>query len=251
LGCKGPKHDKPERGLATASGESYAAAWCSQNAARVAGFYSLDGSLRVNADPPAVGRDAIAGVVQGFMAAFPDMNVITDDIAIDGDQAVYRWTLVGTNTGPGGTGNGFTSAVLKSGGSEQTDTLPSHAAISTVQSTNVNSNRASMEPPRQPSVNCTGSKLLQTGVADVEDVEELFSGCFDERSSLVSRMPVAVAADNTALVPFSTPTCCFRQLRIVHRDCSNLKDYFGSAGGRGHDFYEVLPVPCVLANTGP
>jgi predicted ester cyclase len=84
--------------------ESYTAAWCSQNAARVAGFYSLDGSLRVNADPTAVGRDAIAGVAQGFMAAFPDLKLIMDDIVVDGDQTVYRWTLVGTNTGPGGTG---------------------------------------------------------------------------------------------------------------------------------------------------
>jgi predicted ester cyclase len=84
--------------------ESYTAAWCSQNAARVAGFYSLDGSLRVNADPPVVGRDAIAGVAQGFMAAFPDLKVIMDEIVVDGDQTVYRWTLVGTNTGPGGTG---------------------------------------------------------------------------------------------------------------------------------------------------
>jgi predicted ester cyclase len=84
--------------------ENYTAAWCSQNAARVAGFYSLDGSLRVNADPPAVGRDAIAGVAQGFMAAFRDLKVIMDDIVVDGDQTVYRWTLVGTNTGPGGTG---------------------------------------------------------------------------------------------------------------------------------------------------
>jgi uncharacterized protein (TIGR02246 family) len=84
--------------------ESYTAAWCSQDAARVAGFYSLDGLLRVNADATAVGRDAIAAVAQGFMAAFADLKVIMDDIAVDGDQTVYRWTLVGTNTGPGGTG---------------------------------------------------------------------------------------------------------------------------------------------------
>ena len=80
----------------------YTAAWCSQDAARVAGFYSLDGLLRVNADATAVGRDAIAAVAQGFMAAFADLKVIMDDIAVDGDQTVYRWTLVGTNTGPGG-----------------------------------------------------------------------------------------------------------------------------------------------------
>jgi uncharacterized protein (TIGR02246 family) len=68
--------------------ESYTAAWCSQKAARVASFYSLDGSLRVNGDPTAVGRDAIAGVAQGFMAAFPDLKVIMDDIVVDGDQTV-------------------------------------------------------------------------------------------------------------------------------------------------------------------
>jgi predicted ester cyclase len=84
--------------------EGYTAAWCSQNPARVAGFYSPDGSLRVNADPPAVGRDAITAVAQGFMSDFPDMQVIMDDLVINGDQTVYHWTLIGTNTGPGGAG---------------------------------------------------------------------------------------------------------------------------------------------------
>ncbi len=27
-----------------------------------------------------------------------------DDVVIDGDRALYHWTLLGTNTGPGGTG---------------------------------------------------------------------------------------------------------------------------------------------------
>jgi hypothetical protein len=27
-----------------------------------------------------------------------------DDLLVEGDKAVYRWTLVGTNTGPGGAG---------------------------------------------------------------------------------------------------------------------------------------------------
>src|SRR3954467_11229622 len=38
------------------------------------------------------------------MVAFPDMRVLMDDLLMDGDKAEYRWTLVGTNTGPGGTG---------------------------------------------------------------------------------------------------------------------------------------------------
>lgn len=84
--------------------ERYTAAWSSQNAASVAAFYSADGSLRVNDRSPAVGRDAIAGVAQGFMTDFPDMKVFLDGLSAEGDQFVYRWTLLGTNAGPGGTG---------------------------------------------------------------------------------------------------------------------------------------------------
>jgi predicted ester cyclase len=58
----------------------------------------------VNEDDPAVGREAIAGVARSFMSAFPDLRVVMDELVVHGDQAVYRWTLTGTNTGPGGTG---------------------------------------------------------------------------------------------------------------------------------------------------
>ena len=82
----------------------YTAAWCSQNAARVAAFFSRDGSLRVNDDPPAVGRDAITQVAQSFMTAFPDLSVLMDDLLQRGDEVEYHWTLTGTNSGPEGTG---------------------------------------------------------------------------------------------------------------------------------------------------
>jgi steroid delta-isomerase-like uncharacterized protein len=85
--------------------ERYTAAWCSQNAARVAAFFSPNGSLRVNDAVPAVGRDAIRDVAHRFMSAFPDMVVTLDDMTIQGDRAIYRWTLTGTNTGPGGSGH--------------------------------------------------------------------------------------------------------------------------------------------------
>ena len=38
------------------------------------------------------------------MTAFPNMVVSMDDVSVDGHGAVFRWTLVGTNAGPGGTG---------------------------------------------------------------------------------------------------------------------------------------------------
>src|SRR5438552_4941932 len=111
--------------------------------------------------------------------------------------AGHSWVRTPVQAGPG---NAFTSAVLKSGGWEQTDLLASQAGISTVQNTCVNSNRASTSLRRQPSVNCTGSKLLLT------PVEKLFSECFDERSSLVSYWSsVAVGADITASAPFQHP----------------------------------------------
>lgn len=84
--------------------QGYTAAWCSQNAASVASFYSPEGSLSVNDGPPACGRAAIIEVAQGFMTAFPDMKVVMDELSVQGDKTVYRWTLTGTHTGPGGGG---------------------------------------------------------------------------------------------------------------------------------------------------
>jgi nuclear transport factor 2 (NTF2) superfamily protein len=82
----------------------YTSAWCSQNAARVAAFFSPSGSLSVNDGAAAVGRKAIEETVQSFMTAFPDLRVYLDNLAVVGDRVEYHWTLVGTNTGPGGTG---------------------------------------------------------------------------------------------------------------------------------------------------
>ena len=81
----------------------YAAAWCSQDAARVASFYAPNGSLTINGKAN-VGRAAITAAAQEFMTAFPDLVVRMDDLRVEGDRAVFRWTATGTNTGPGGTG---------------------------------------------------------------------------------------------------------------------------------------------------
>ena len=83
----------------------YAAAWCSQNAASVAAFFSPEGSLRINDGAPSVGRGAITKAAQDFMAAFPDMRVVMDDVRVKGNRIEFHWTLIGTNTGPGGTGH--------------------------------------------------------------------------------------------------------------------------------------------------
>ena len=83
----------------------YTAAWCSGRPESVAAFFSEEGSLRVNDDPPAVGRAAITSVAESFMMAFPDLRVVMDDLRLRGDEAEYHWTLTCTNSGPGGTGH--------------------------------------------------------------------------------------------------------------------------------------------------
>ena len=82
----------------------YTEAWCSQDPAQVADHYASTGSLTINGGTPAVGRAAITEVARSFMTAFPDMQVLMDDL-VAGDKGIeYHWNLIGTNTGPGGTG---------------------------------------------------------------------------------------------------------------------------------------------------
>ncbi len=82
----------------------YAEAWSSQKPRSVALFFSENGSLKVNAAAPAVGRAEIEEVALGFMSAFPDMRVSFDSLGADGERTLFYWTLTGTNTGPGGSG---------------------------------------------------------------------------------------------------------------------------------------------------
>ena len=90
---------------ATEFATRYTAAWCSQDPASVAAFFAEDGSLAVNEDAPAKGREAITAVAMGFMTTFPDMVLRMDGIEAQGDEFIYRWTLIGTNSGPDGNGN--------------------------------------------------------------------------------------------------------------------------------------------------
>lgn len=95
----------PDRDRLLDFARHYTEAWCSRDPARVAEHYAPEGSLTINGGTPAVGRAAVTEAARSFMTAFPDLQVLMDDLVIRDDVAEYRWTLVGTNTGPGGTGN--------------------------------------------------------------------------------------------------------------------------------------------------
>ena len=86
-------------------GNSYTEAWNSQNPSNVASFFSIDGSLSVNNDPPLTGREAITKFAKGFMTSFPDMKLIMDSLVTKSSRTDYHWTFLGTNSGPNGTGN--------------------------------------------------------------------------------------------------------------------------------------------------
>jgi len=96
-------HDSPIQLRDFAS--RYTEAWCSHDAALVASFFSPNGSLVINGGEPAVGRSAITEAAQGFMTDFPDLKVSMDDLLEHGEKVIYKWTLEGINTGPGGTGH--------------------------------------------------------------------------------------------------------------------------------------------------
>ena len=80
---------------------SYTDAWCSQDPARVAEHYAPGGTIAINGGTPT----EITEVVRSFMTAFPDIQVFMDDVVVKDEATEFHWTFVGTNTGPGGTGN--------------------------------------------------------------------------------------------------------------------------------------------------
>ena len=85
--------------------EGYTQAWCSRSGEAVASFFAGNATSIINAGEPTVGRPAIAEAMGAFFDDFPDLVLRMDDLRSRGNQAIYLWTLEGTNSGPGGTGN--------------------------------------------------------------------------------------------------------------------------------------------------
>ena len=79
----------------------YAKAWCSHHPEAVVAFYAKNAVIGVNDGAPA----PIEEVARSFMRDFPDMIVTFDKLEPRGNATAFHWTLTGTNTGPGGTGN--------------------------------------------------------------------------------------------------------------------------------------------------
>ncbi len=76
---------------------TYTEAWCSHDAARVAAHYVPGGVIAINGGEPA----AIAEVAAAFMTAFPDIEVVMDDLVFKDDVVEYHWTFTGTSAETG------------------------------------------------------------------------------------------------------------------------------------------------------
>lgn len=101
-GCKSEKSDYEKM---VEFGQKYTAAWNSKQPGKMASFYAENGTLMVNNGQPAVGRKQLAETAQSYMEAFPDMELTMDSLTVEEETYRYYWTFIGTNTGPGGTGN--------------------------------------------------------------------------------------------------------------------------------------------------
>ena len=101
----GCKSEKSEYDQMVEFGKNYAEAWTSKMPEKMASFYAEDGMLTVNNGTPAIGRKQLAETAQSYMEAFPDMVLIMDSLTARNGKYRFYWTFIGTNSGPGGTGN--------------------------------------------------------------------------------------------------------------------------------------------------
>ena len=81
--------------------EAYTEAWCSRSGEKVASFFSEDATSIINKGVPTTGRAAIAEAMGAFFVEFPDLVLYMDDLRTGGNQAIYLWTLEGTNSKTG------------------------------------------------------------------------------------------------------------------------------------------------------
>jgi len=81
--------------------EAYTQAWCSRSGKEVASFFTEDAISIINKGESTIGREAISEAMGVFFVEFPDLVLRMDDLRTGGIQAIYFWTLLGTNNATG------------------------------------------------------------------------------------------------------------------------------------------------------
>jgi steroid delta-isomerase-like uncharacterized protein len=76
-------------------------AWNAHDPDRVAGFHAPEYEGRDIAQVrPEIGPEGARQAFCRFLKAFPDLELIPDDLLTQGDRAVLLWRLCGTHRGP-------------------------------------------------------------------------------------------------------------------------------------------------------
>ena len=77
------------------------AAWNSHDPERVAAFYTEDCyGLDVAIARPQIGREGVERMFEAYYHAFPDLEIIPDDVIVAGDHVALFWTASATHNGP-------------------------------------------------------------------------------------------------------------------------------------------------------
>ncbi len=97
--------------------EAYTAAWNTGEPMAVAKFFTLDGTIIINAGDPWRGREGVAAMAAGFFADIPDLTLTCDGVRVSGDHVIYLWTFTGSR--------GVTRNVVSVTGWEEWDLDPS------------------------------------------------------------------------------------------------------------------------------
>ncbi len=75
-------------------------AWNAHDIARLATFYAADyEGVDVGDARPQVGLDGIYQTAERYLAAFPDLQIATQEVVIEANRVAVAWTARGTHQG--------------------------------------------------------------------------------------------------------------------------------------------------------
>ena len=97
-GCQQQKdYSKEYKPLA----DKYVDVWNGGNPDSLDAIMSKDFVYNSNSMPAVKGLEGIKKVIASFRTAFPDAKLVTQEVIFSENEGAARWTLTGTNTGPG------------------------------------------------------------------------------------------------------------------------------------------------------
>jgi len=103
IGCQPPPPPPPPDYAAAYSPlvDTYVNVWNTGDVAALDGIVTEDFVRYGAPNTSAEGRDSVKAVITAFRTTYPDLNVTVDEAVYTADRVTVRWSITGTNTGPG------------------------------------------------------------------------------------------------------------------------------------------------------